>query len=1050
MSRIRRFSLIFSLFVSCAISAPTDSTSSLASKIPDMVHDFMSNASNSAHAIADLNFFEHDRLGIPLFGADIGFSLGGVGAGSLLEPFPPGGERIDVRFRNVDPSVNDLLSATTGLLQDEFGGILQGTFGSLFKDVIGEQMGLGRPTARIEFESDSAQSTHWLDRFLDFKVTPGLIYGVKVALLVKHYVQHGRHDDQESLAAYVANFAVLTIRLLRTWERDSKAKGGMKAVLRDKAPMLAQVLTSISAKVTQGKNVDFLLNKIERFWQVVVKGDGITFDDNGEAHGFGFNVSGFECNSADAAVLGSFFSKDRFAAFMKKTGNGSFLNAATEAVRQYTAYATQKLQQANEMDDGKSAEDKAEQARLKKERDVAIKEAKAVAADAKKVRDAFVRVVEGNKYRDFGRIDPARIDQKEYQERIKPLGGSSFAALFKDDKPLADESQLPKVVRVSNKVLYCSHSVGFMDSAYLVSAIFFKALWEYLDVMNGAGESQDIIARVKETRRKQNLVQRYLNDASNKYLTYFGPALLTRPTANVYQLAGKIKESAGGRNTLNKILGAAGASRIWGIKLRMAIAAALLNAIKDKAKKTGLQIPALPARAPTFTPVLDVAQLEDGGDITAKVRETIIDFKAKAVAAIKGITIPDAGPLRLSVRNAVAQDNKDEVLPALSAWADAFVKEQERQEAIKYVQSLSEDMLTPIATLKKNIEAGTKAIALLNQHKLAGEQFSIDEIQTIASRYRRRAAGLKKEELQELLRQVREAMVAYCGLQHAWRAGMQSFFTDQWAGERGALVQRIQLLQKAAINRRAEILAAASSARAAVVLDGIGDVIAAPVVDGDPPSIPHFISHPSGELQEQLDAVDAYLEKLEQRIGQVQATTNKNEILTALEAELTDAETEVSVTARADGNEPYVAARNHEGECRKRVSLARGREYAQDMMMASAEAMRIAGEEIAAINNEKPSSSTASKKGVARLNNEVTRLKNPHFWGGNPLTNFAVSTVKTLRAASPVGERFKKRLEMAYRTRPRVKWVAALLRALASYSMPGLLVPELSDGGAVS
>lgn len=1052
MSRIRRFSLLFSLVVSCAVSVAQPN--SLADKIPDMVQDFMSNTSHSAHSIADLDFFEDARFEVPLFGADVGFSLGEAGAGSLLLPFPPGGERIEVRFSHVDPSVNDLLSATTGLLQDELGGILQGTFGSLFKDIVGEQVGLGRPTAAVSFVSGEVESTHWLDRFLDFKVTPGLVYAVKVALLLKHYIQHGRHDDQESLAAYVANFAVLTIRLLRTWERDSKAIGGMKAVLKDKAPVLAKVLTSISTKVTHGTNPDLLLNKIERFWHVVVKGDGITFDDSGEARGFGFNVSGFECNASDAATLASFFSQEIFLKFMEKTGKGSFLNAATEAVRQYTAETAQLLQHAYEMDDGKSASDQTEKTSLKKARDQEIVKAKKAVTAAKKVRDAFVRAVDGNKYRDFGRVDPARVGQKEYQERIKPLGGSSFAALFKDGKPLANEGALPKVVRVGNKVLYCSHSVGFVDSAYLVSAIFFKALWEYLDVMNGAGESAEIVKQVRETRRKHNLVQRYLNDASNKYLTYFGPALLTRPTANVYQLAGKIKESAGGRAALHKILGVAGAQRVAGIKLRMAIAVALLQAIKVKAKMAELQIPELPAGGPTFAPDVTVAEQADGGDISAKIREVIADFKEKAVAVIKKMNSSNIALLRKEVQVAVATDNKSAVLPKLSAWAQAFVEEQEKQEAIKYVQSLSEDMSIPIATLKKSIEAGKHAIALLNTHKLTGEQFSIDEMQTIASRYRRRAAGLKKGELEKLLREVRDAMVAYCGLQYAWRAGMNAFFADQWNDERSGCIGRMQRLKKAAVNRRAEIIAAASGADTPVVLEGADDTVTAPDIDGDPSFTPHFMVHPSGELQEQFNAVHDYIVKLDTRIGELQAGQspghiNKNEVIKALEAELTDAQSEVSIAARADGNQPYVAARNYEGECRKRVSLAHGREYAQDMMMASAEAMRIAAEQISAIDNENPKSSDASKKGIARLNNEVTRLKNPHFWGGNALTNFAVSTVKTLRAASPVAKRLKQRLEMAYRTRPRVRWVAALLHALASHCMPGLLVPELSDEGVV-
>ena len=123
---------------------------------------------------------------------NVGFDLGGSGSGSLLLPLPSN-QSFNIDFSNsslIPGAANNFAKASMQLIQSQL------------RDVLGLR-NLGMDDAGIDFfdaTGEGMTKKHWVERLLDFQISSGMIYGIKLSLLIKDYLQHGRDAGRSFLS----------------------------------------------------------------------------------------------------------------------------------------------------------------------------------------------------------------------------------------------------------------------------------------------------------------------------------------------------------------------------------------------------------------------------------------------------------------------------------------------------------------------------------------------------------------------------------------------------------------------------------------------------------------------------------------------------------------------------------------------------------------------------------------------------------------------------------------------------------------------------------
>lgn len=479
-------------------------------------------ASGFMTSLKELDFYTTGRLSLPFFsGFGVMFDLGGAGSGSPFLALP------EPQRVYLDWNDNGSLSPAAAQARTMFMKIAQDRLVGFFND---DMLGSSDGEGAIDFfgeDDEAGKKRHPLERLFSFKVTPGLVYAIKLFLLLKHAGEHyGKKflDKKESSDrfvrgfSYVADIGVLTLRLLKAWRRDSRAAGGISAAIEDCMPSLGQLLRDVSRKcipATLNPSHDemFLHNKLDRMWKLIMTGDGIEFGPDGSVQrGLGVAISGLECRSAEEAKILSDF-------LNQKQINWDKIETQDMADKPFIVRVAM-ISQLYAMQMHRLPE--AEQTERR--------------ATFEVVRGIIEDIVLRHGQKEFGRYD---LDSTNPVGVDAHLLTDSFRSLVGPGRPLGYAGDLPKVVHADHFVYYCTNETDATDAAKIVAVIFFQALWEYLEVMRGNNEmSAEITARVREKERRQQFAQAYLENPEASFLKLPLGLLLERPTVDFYAVAG--------------------------------------------------------------------------------------------------------------------------------------------------------------------------------------------------------------------------------------------------------------------------------------------------------------------------------------------------------------------------------------------------------------------------------------------------------------------------------------------------------------------------------
>ncbi|MEI7580723.1 MAG: hypothetical protein WCJ17_02900, partial [bacterium] len=137
----------------------------------------------SVNDFKDLNFDKTGRLAIPFpfFDLSLVFDLGGWGAGSPFLPLPPAQRPyIDFSAEGLSPVADQAKIAMMKLIQNQLFGALGNSFGS------------SDPSVDFFSEDDaSTQKKHLAEQIFNFKITPSMVYIIKLVLLMKKITEAG-------------------------------------------------------------------------------------------------------------------------------------------------------------------------------------------------------------------------------------------------------------------------------------------------------------------------------------------------------------------------------------------------------------------------------------------------------------------------------------------------------------------------------------------------------------------------------------------------------------------------------------------------------------------------------------------------------------------------------------------------------------------------------------------------------------------------------------------------------------------------------------------
>lgn len=490
--RIKTFTLL------AGLGFATATLSGAASALQPLT-ELLNTWGTTATSFKQLDFDTTDRIALPIhigqFEANIGIDLGGAGCGMPMLPLPVA-QQPHLDFSNgslLSPDASRFARVGMRIMQEKLTEVLgQSAFGS-------DGAGI------VDFFDESgvsAQKKHWLEKALNFRVTPGMVYGIKLALLMKHFIQHSR-DDGVRIFRYLLDWGVLTIRLLRSWRRDSNRLGSISTVIDQNAPILSGMLKKMSAPLGD----EMLLHrKLDTAWRVIMEADGLVFGQDGSVQrGLGFAVSGFSCqNTAQAEQLERFLQSPQI--------NWEKLESQDLASSSFQQMAAKLLDIYGKQITSSGAHERM--------------------SELKQLKNAF----QNSQFVVYPRYELAPDETDRTDHALAK--DAAFTSLTAPGGPLASSQALPKVVRAGNQVLYCSNKVGPVDAGRLLAIITFLALWKYLDVVRGHGEQgKRLRSSVEKEYAMQQHAQQYLNMAEGKFLALPLQTLMTRKTNNFYKLA---------------------------------------------------------------------------------------------------------------------------------------------------------------------------------------------------------------------------------------------------------------------------------------------------------------------------------------------------------------------------------------------------------------------------------------------------------------------------------------------------------------------------------
>jgi len=480
-------------------------------------------------SLKELDFYTTGRLSLPLLpSVGVVLDLGGAGAGSPFLPLPAP-QRIYFDWTNTGS-----LSPAAAQAKTMFFRLIQDKFAELFS---GDDLDMEDGEKSVDFFSESANDDRkksLLERVFSFRMTPGLVYALKLFLLLKHAGEHyrkswrdGKNNSDRFIQgfSYVADVGILTLRLFAAWRRDSRAIGGISAAIEDNMPALGQILRDTSRKcipASMNPNHDelYLHRKLDGMWKLIVQGDGIVFGPDGSVQrGLGCAVTGLECRSEEeAALLGKFLSQKQINWDKIETQdmqNKPFIVRVAMLAQMYTMQLARLSEEARNQ-------------RL---------------AAFEPIRDAIEDIVLRQAQHDFGRIDFDDADAVGVHQQLKTR---EFRELIGPDKPLGEYNLLPCVVHAGKYVYYCTNETGASDAAKIVAVIFFQALWRYIEVIRGNNEmNAELTAKIMEKERRQKFAQAYLDSPEASFLKLPLGLLMERPTTDFYAIAGQyFKDSA--------------------------------------------------------------------------------------------------------------------------------------------------------------------------------------------------------------------------------------------------------------------------------------------------------------------------------------------------------------------------------------------------------------------------------------------------------------------------------------------------------------------------
>jgi len=461
--------------------------------------------------IKSLDFYTTNRISIALpAGVSLGFDLGGAGCGSPLLPFPQA-QRLYFDWNRENPSdVGD--QAKTALLkvmQDQLFGALGGASSA---------------QAPVDFFAEADQPAlkqHPLEKMFNFKITPGIVWTIKFGLLLKHMGQSLRSNNSDNRFmqgfSYLVDFGVLTIRLLRSLNRDKRNAGGISTVLDERLPVVGQILRELSAKyIPESQNPDhnplFLHRKIDGAWKLIIDGDGILFGADGSVQrGLGFAVTGLECrNKQEAQFLSVFLNQKQI--------NWDIIETQTMVNKPFVVRVATLLQMYTQQLQSLPEEQRA--SRMK---------------DAVKLQDILQDIVLRDAQRNFGRYD---LDPDNNVNVHPQLASADFSSLVGSGRVIESYTALPLVTAAGKWVYFCTNQTGALEAGKLVAVIFFQAFWKYLEVIRGTKEiDNEVTVKVREKERSIQSAQAYLQTNEACFLQLPLGLLLERPTVDYYALA---------------------------------------------------------------------------------------------------------------------------------------------------------------------------------------------------------------------------------------------------------------------------------------------------------------------------------------------------------------------------------------------------------------------------------------------------------------------------------------------------------------------------------
>lgn len=514
MTRVRMLFLCGLFSLTCSVVMPADLAQLLESFL-DLSADMNSGAAskNALTVLAEADFYKTGELTIPFpMGFGLVVRLGGPGAGSPLISLPVA-ERPLITWGAYDMSTPEA-RARMALLK-----LFQNKLFSAFGDAFSEGSEDGKD--KVDFFSAAPRShekKHPMERIFNFKITPGMIWFIKLGLLVKHAAENARGQDLSvrdhvmHALLYAVDFGLVTMRLLRAWRRDGRSIGGISAVIEEKMPPLAKMLRTISAQyVPEGVNPErdelFLHNAIDKTWRLVMDGDGIQFGPDGSVvRGLGMAVSAIEFGSAaEAARVSAFLNQPQINWDSIEQGNmkgKSFIMRAATLAEMF----------GRQLAGLPDAQRKVAEGRFRG------------------IKESIDNAISGNTARSFGRFELDVTSNVGGNALMKDAG---FLELVGPGKALSDYGKMPCVVQADKRVYYCTTEVGAMEAGRLAVVVLFQALWKYLDAVRG-GDSMgaDVTKKIKEIERCQESVQRYIETEEASFMKLPMDLLLERPTVD--------------------------------------------------------------------------------------------------------------------------------------------------------------------------------------------------------------------------------------------------------------------------------------------------------------------------------------------------------------------------------------------------------------------------------------------------------------------------------------------------------------------------------------